>query len=62
MKSWGIFFIIMGVGSLVLPLLGVQFILMSLLDSGQPWSGIGVALVGGVMIYLGSRNSDASAE
>ena len=36
MARFGVFLLIMGVGSLLLPLMGRQFILMSLLDPAQP--------------------------
>ena len=36
MARLGIFLLIMGIGSLILPLMGRQFVLMSLLDPAQP--------------------------
>ena len=38
MVGWGIFLIILGAGSLLLPSLGFQFQLMELLDDYQPYA------------------------
>ena len=43
MVGWGIFLIVLGAGSLLLPMLGYQFTLMELLDDFQPYAGIVVA-------------------
>ena len=58
MRGWGTWMIILGVGSLLLPLLGVQFVLMALLDPWQPFAGIGVALAGMVMLTMGLFSSE----
>ena len=55
MARFGVFLLIMGVGSLLLPLMGRQFILMSLLDPAQPIAGIVIAALGGLLIFLGAR-------
>jgi hypothetical protein len=57
MARLGIFLLIMGIGSLILPLMGRQFVLMSLLDPAQPVAGIVIALVGGLLIFAGARQN-----
>jgi hypothetical protein len=44
MVGWGIFLIILGAGSLLLPQIGIQFRLMELVDEYQPYAGIVVAV------------------
>jgi hypothetical protein len=53
MIGWGIFLIIIGAGSLLLPLLGYQFTLMELVDAYQPWAGIVVAIIGVALVAYG---------
>jgi hypothetical protein len=55
MISFGVLLVILGVGSLVLPSLGIQFRLMELLDAYQPWAGIIVAAVGLITILFGAQ-------
>ena len=59
MVGWGIFLIILGAGSLLLPQLGYQFSLMELVDDFQPYAGIGVAIIGAVLLFMGmNRRSE----
>jgi hypothetical protein len=51
--GWGIFLIIMGAGSLLLPSLGFQFRLMELLDDFQPYAGLAVAGIGAALVLVG---------
>ena len=61
MVGWGIFLIILGAGSLLLPSLGFQFQLMELVDDFQPYAGIVVAIVGAGLVLLGmNRGSTAT--
>jgi hypothetical protein len=55
MVGWGILLIVLGAGSLLLPQLGYQFTLMELLDDFQPYAGIVVAIVGAVLVFLGTN-------
>ena len=57
MARLGIFLLIMGIGSLILPMMGRQFVLMSLLGPAQPVAGIAIAAVGGLLIFLGARQN-----
>ena len=53
MVGWGIFLIILGAGSLLLPMLNYQFTLMELVDDYQPYAGIVVAVIGAALVLLG---------
>ena len=57
MARFGVFMLVMGVGSLVLPMVGMQFKLMSLFQPAQPVAGIAVAAVGGACLFLGGRKT-----
>lgn len=59
MISWGIFAIVLGIGSFVLPMIGLQFRLMSLVEDFQPFAGIAVAAVGVVLVIIGIRQKQA---
>lgn len=56
--SWGIFLIIMGIGTFVLPHFGLQFKLISLLGSFGPFAAI-LAIVGGAGLIFYDRSSAA---
>ncbi len=55
MVGWGIFLIILGAGSLLLPQIGIQFSLMELVDDYQPYAGIVVAIAGAALVLLGTN-------
>ena len=62
MVGWGVFLMILGAGSLLLPMLGYQFSLMELLDDFQPYAGIVVAIVGAALVFMGmNRGSTTDA-
>jgi len=61
MVGWGIFLIIIGAGSLLLPSLGFQFRLMELLDDFQPYAGIVVAIIGSGLVLLGMNRGATTA-
>jgi len=61
MISLGVFLVILGVGSLVLPSLGFQFRLMDLLDAYQPWAGIIVAAIGLITVLFGAQRRGRAA-
>ena len=62
MIGWGIFLIILGAGSLVLPLIDVQFRLMELVDPWQPFAGIVVAVIGVALVLYGmNRRTEPAA-
>ena len=63
MAGWGIFLIILGAGSLLLPQIGIQFRLMELVDAYQPYAGIVVAIIGAALVLLGmNRSAPASVQ
>lgn len=53
MVGWGIFLIILGAGSLLLPSIGFGFQLMALVAAFQPYAGAIAALVGAAMLFIG---------
>ena len=62
MIGWGIFLIILGAGSLLLPLIDVQFRLMELVDPWQPFAGIIVAVIGVALVLYGmNRGTEPAA-
>jgi hypothetical protein len=61
MTSLGGLLIVFGLGSLVLPMLDMQFILMSWLDPYQPIAGIAVAAIGAVLVFMGMSRQRAQA-
>jgi hypothetical protein len=60
MVGLGIFLIIMGAGSLLLPMLNIQFRLMELVDAYQPYAGIIVAVVGAALVFMGMNREPAT--
>jgi hypothetical protein len=60
MIGWGVFLIVLGAGSLLLPLIGWNFRLMELVDAYQPWAGIVVAIIGiGLVVFGMNRQQPA---
>jgi hypothetical protein len=53
MIGWGVALIIIGAGSLLLPMFNYQFTLMELVDDYQPYAGIVVAVIGAALVLLG---------
>jgi hypothetical protein len=62
MVGWGIFLIVLGAGSLLLPMVGFQFSLMELVDGYQPWAGIVVAVIGAILLFMGMTRRQPAAE
>jgi hypothetical protein len=62
MVGWGILLLVLGVGSLLLPMLNMQFRLMEIVDPYQPWAGIVVAVIGGVLVFIGQTRREAAVE
>jgi hypothetical protein len=50
--GWGVIFLIFGVGSFILPLMGVQFKLLALFGEATPYIGGGLAVIGAVLVVL----------
>ncbi|MCE2801403.1 MAG: hypothetical protein LW724_17860 [Planctomycetaceae bacterium] len=51
MRSWGIYLLIFGIGSFLLPMMGLQFKLLSLLGNSTPIVG-GVLTVAGIVLLV----------
>jgi hypothetical protein len=61
MIGWGVALIIIGAGSLLLPMFNYQFTLMELVDDYQPYAAIGVAVIGAALVLLGmNRRPDTT--
>jgi hypothetical protein len=57
MTGFGVLLIILGVGSLLLPMFNVQFRLMEFVDPYQPWAGILVAVIGAALVAFGLQRT-----
>ncbi len=53
MVGLGVLLVILGFGSLLLPMFDIQFQIMSLFDDYQPIAGIAVAAIGALLVILG---------
>jgi hypothetical protein len=62
MVGWGIFLIVIGAGSLLLPMLGYQFTIMELVDDYQPYAGIVAAVIGAILLFMGMTRRQPAAE
>ena len=61
MIGWGVMLMIIGAGSLLLPLLNYQFSLMELVDDYQPYAGVVVAVIGAALVLVGmNRRPEAT--
>ena len=52
MTGIGVLLIVLGVGSLLLPLFDMQFRLMEFVDPYQPWAGLIVGVIGAVLVGM----------
>ena len=50
MRGWGITCLVLGIGSFVLPMMGVQFIVMELFGEYLPFAAIGMTVLGAGLI------------
>lgn len=50
MRSIGTWLLILGIGSFVLPLFGLQFKLLNAAGEGAPYIGLGAAVLGGLLL------------
>jgi len=57
MAGFGVLLIILGIGSLLLPMFDIQFRIMSLLDDYQPIAGVLIAAIGVALVILGRRRT-----
>ena len=61
MTGFGVLLIVLGVGSLLLPMLDMQFRLLGFVDPYQPWAGLVVGVIGAVLVGMGLQRSRAAA-
>jgi len=55
MKNWGLTLIVIGLGSFILPIVGIQFSLISLFgEENQTLVGLGIAGLGAILYAVGS--------
>lgn len=63
MKGWGITFCILGIGSFILPKMGMQFSLISLFGEGnEAITGTAFLLIGLVLLLVGFRAGAGSQQ
>jgi nitrate reductase gamma subunit len=55
---WGIVIMIVGFAALLLPLVGVPVHFLSSLGANREMACIGIAVVGGVLAFIGKRSND----
>jgi hypothetical protein len=52
MASLGGLLIVLGLGSLLLPMFNLEFTLMRIVDDYQPYAGIAVAAIGAIILFV----------
>ena len=62
MRSWGIYSLIFGIGSFVLPMMGLQFRILSILGNDTPYVGGALIVVGLILVGLSFRTSKTATE
>ena len=60
MKKLGTYLLIFGIGSFVLPLVGLQFKIFNAMGESQGMVGAGAVVLGGLLLVMGGR-SEAEA-
>jgi hypothetical protein len=59
-KSWGIWLLILGIGSFILPFFGIQFVLLKIFGDAQVIVAIGMVIAGVVLLVMSSRDQKKS--
>ena len=63
MRGWGILLIVMGIGSFILPMMGMQFRLLSIFGEHTGIAGAAMAVIGvillGVSFMAGKKTAEA---
>jgi|GEM_PF-4687558 len=54
MRSWGVWMIVLGAGSFILPLFNLQFMLLNYLGPARPIVAVFMIAIGGAMVYFDS--------
>ncbi len=58
MKGIGIWLLVLGVGSFILPLMGMQFRLVSVFGEYAPFAAVGMIGIGGLLTAAGAMSKD----
>lgn len=58
MRGWGFTLILLGLGSFVLPMMGIQFRIMQLFGEYQLVGGLALAAAGGLMVFFGGSSDE----
>ncbi len=56
MRGWGVTLLLIGLGSFVLPMMGMQFKLVSIFGEYEMIAGIAMAVIGGLMVAFGGTS------
>jgi hypothetical protein len=60
MKSLGVLLVVLGAGSFILPMVGLQFRLMSIFGDAQPVVAVVAVLVGVVLLVISTMRGKAT--
>jgi hypothetical protein len=52
MRGWGTWMVILGIGSFILPLFNLQFMLLNYLGPARPIVAVFLIVIGGAMMYF----------
>ena len=55
-KSWGVMMMFLGAGSFLLPLIGLQFRILSIFGKSQWIVGLFLIVIGGLLLFVPSGN------
>jgi putative Mn2+ efflux pump MntP len=62
MRGLGVALLVFGIGSFILPLIGMQFRLLSIFGEGsQPIVGVVLAVIGAVLIFVSMTRGQGQA-
>ena len=57
MARFGVMLLILGIGSFILPLFGMQFRLLAIFGDAQPIVALVMAALGGVLLFLQAKSN-----
>jgi hypothetical protein len=55
MRRWGVWLLILGIGSFILPLVGMQFILLDIFGQARPFVAAAMIVAGGIMLARSAK-------
>lgn len=65
MRQIAVWLLVLGVGSFILPMMGMQFRLLSAFGEATPFIGGGMAVLGGILLgvsFVAEKNENNQAE